>query len=125
IGRAGQMMLADWLMLGAALWSALALMVNHPFSMVIEPSGVQILDFYGAYLLARTCIRSAEDFQRVARTMFFILLFLLPFAVAESITHRAVLMLLVGEPGAAVDIGARFGLRRVQAVFAHPIHYGV
>ena len=124
IGRAGKVMIIDWLLLGATFWSALALIVNHPFTLIIEPIGVQFIDFYGAYLVARTCIRCAEDFQRMARALFWIILLLLPFAFAESVTHQPVLMYLIGESQAAVDAGTRLGFRRTQAAFAHPIHYG-
>ena len=123
-GGAGRMMAIDWLMIGAALWAALALLANHPPSEVIEPIGIVFLEFLGAYVIARTCIRSAEDFRRVVKVLFFITLFLLAFAVLESLTRRPILLQLLGQGAAAVDTGLRFGLRRAQTVFAHPIHYG-
>jgi hypothetical protein len=123
-GAAGRMMAIDWLMIGASLWAALALMANHPLGETVEPIGIVLIEFLGAYLVARVCIRSAEDFRRVVKVLFCIILVLLAFAALESVTRRPVLLQLLGQGFAAVDIGLRWGLRRAQAVFAHPIHYG-
>jgi hypothetical protein len=124
-GAAGRMVAIDWLMIGACFWAALALMMNHPVGETIEPIGVVFLEFLGAYLIARVCIRSAEDFRRVVKILFFIILLLLPFAMLESVTRQPILLQLLGQGWAAVDAGARWGLRRAQTVFAHPIAYGV
>ena len=99
-------------------------MMNHPIGETVEPIGVNFIEFLGAYMVARVCIRSAEDFRRVVKVLFFITLFLLAFAALESVTRRPILLQLLGQGSAAVDAGIRFGLRRAQAVFAHPIHYG-
>ena len=123
-GAAGRMMAADWLMIGASLWAALALMMNHPLGQTIEPIGVIFIELLGAYMVARVCIRSAEDFRRVVKVLFGIIVVLLVFAALESVTRRPILLQLLGQGFAAVDAGVRFGLRRAQAVFAHPIHYG-
>jgi hypothetical protein len=122
-GRAGKVTAFDWLMIGATLWAVLALLVNHEVARVIEPVGVIIIEFLGAYLLARICVRSAEDFRRVVRVLFGIILFLLVFAAIESVTNRPILMQLI-QPSMITYQGARFGLRRAQTLFAHPIHYG-
>ncbi len=124
--RAGPVLAPDWLFFGAALWSGLALAANHPITSVIEPFGIHVVEFFGAYLLARVSIRSSADFRRMARTFFLILLVLVPFAVVESVTQRPVLLnLLPGSTIAPVDAGMRLGLRRAQTVFAHPILFGV
>jgi O-Antigen ligase len=124
-GAAGRMVAVDWLMIGASLWAALALMVNHPIGETVEPIGVIFIELLGAYMVGRVCIRSAEDFRRVVKVLFFVTLLLLVFAALESLTRQAVLLQLLGQGWAAVDTGIRFGLRRAQTVFAHPIHYGV
>ncbi|MFV2003239.1 MAG: O-antigen ligase family protein, partial [Paracoccaceae bacterium] len=123
-GRAGPVLLIDWLMIFSALWAALALAVNHGFVVMIEAMGIHIVEFFGAYLLGRMAIRSAADFRRFVRTLLFLVLFLLPFAALESVTGRPVLLDLIPNSIRPVDIGARFGLRRAQTVFAHPILYG-
>lgn len=122
---AGPVLLSDWLLFVSALWAGVALMANHPVGAAIEPFGVHMIEFFGAYLLARVSIRSAEDFRGMVRVFFFIILFLLPFAILESVTRRPVLLdLLPGTSVRPVDAGTRMGLRRAQTVFAHPILFG-
>lgn len=127
-GRAGRMILVDWLMLGAAIWGMLALAVNQvghgPIDLAIEPAGVYMLESFGAYMLGRVAIRSQEDFIAFVRKFFLICLVLLPFAMLESVTRTPVMLSLIGERGAAVDAGIRMGLRRAQTVFEHPILFG-
>jgi hypothetical protein len=124
-GAAGGMLAIDWLMIGAGLWAILALLVHHPLGEVIEPAGVILIELVGAYLVARVCIRSAEDFRRVVKVLAAIILFLLVFAALESVTGRPILLQLLGQTHAVSNAEPRFGLRRAQAVFAHSIHYGV
>lgn len=126
LGKSGRVLAADWLLLSAALWSGVGLIVNHGFAPSIQPFGIFVVEFFGAYLLARVAIRSARDFQKMVRTFALILLVLLPFAAAEAFSGRPVLLDLL--PGNSVGVnwsGERFGLRRVQAIFAHPILFGV
>lgn len=124
--RAGPILAADWLMLGFTLWTGVAFAANHALAEVFEPFGIHTVEFLGAYMLARVAVRSAADFRRVVRTLFVLLVILLPFAAAESLTGRAVLLeLLPGRTVQPVDAGIRLGLRRAQTVFAHPILFGV
>src|SRR5262249_32888268 len=83
-----------------------------------------LVETMGAYLLARCHIRSADDFLAMARTLFKFILFFLPLAVAEAVSHRNVaieMFALVFPTMAAADEGMRMGLHRVQSVFEHPI----
>ena len=122
----GPVLAVDWLMLLGAFWAVPAVISNNGFAAGIEPVGVFILEFFGAYLLARVAIRSVEDFQSVVRLFFVLVVILLPFAVAESITRRPLLLqLLPGTSVVPVDAGIRFGLRRAQTVFPHPILFGI
>lgn len=124
--RAGRVHLFDWLMFGSALWGALALIMNHGFALAVQPMGIHMLEFFGAYLVARVAIRTSEDFRKVVKLFFLILLVLLPFAAAESILRRPVLLdLLPGNTIRPVNTGVRMNMRRAQAVFTHPIHFGV
>ena len=123
-GAAGRMMAIDWLMIGACVWAALALVMNDPLGETIEPIGVIFLELLGAYMVARLCIRSAEDFRRVVKVLFVIILVLLGFAAIESVTHRPILMQLI-ESSLVANQEPRFGLRRAQTVFVHPIAFGV
>ncbi len=125
-GRAGPVLVADWLLFCSALWAALALFVNHgATSMAIEGAGIHMIEFFGAYLIARVAIRNGEDFRRVVRMLFLIVAFLLPFAAAESITKRPVMLDLLPFSSVGVtDMGFRWGMRRAQTIFAHPILFG-
>lgn len=122
---AGPVLLADWLLFCSALWAGIALVVNHPIGLIVEPFGIHMIEFFGAYLLARVAIRSAADFKRMVWTFFCLVAFLFPFALAESITRRPIMLdLLPGTSVSPVDAGVRLGLRRAQTVFAHPILFG-
>jgi hypothetical protein len=124
--RAGPVLAADWLLLGGTLWCVPAFFVNHPAGFALEAAGIRMIEFFGAYLLARVAIRSAADFIRVIRVFFFCVLVLLPFAALESLTGRPVMLdLLPGTSVREIDTGYRLGLRRAQTIFAHPILYGV
>ena len=124
-GRAGRMILPDYLMAGATVWAAMAIIVSQPGPAAIEPIGIHFVEFFGAYLMGRVAIRSADEFQRFARIFFGLILALTPFAAIEAVTHRPILLKLI--PLSYGDVaagGPRWGLRRAQTVFAHPILYG-
>lgn len=113
-------------MFGSAIWAGPSLLWNHPIGLVAEPFGIHLLEFFGAYLVARVSIRSASDFEKMIKLLFMMTLFLLPFAALESITRTPVLLNLIPGSGIAeVDAGIRWGMRRAQTVFSHPILYGV
>lgn len=124
-GRAGPIIATDWLFAGSTIWACIALMVNHGIGRVIEPIGIYIIEFFGAYLLARTTIRSTADFHQVVRTIFCISLFLLPFAAFESIYKRAILLEMIPNSISIVSAPYRMGMRRAQVLFTHPIHFGI
>lgn len=123
-GKVGKMVIIDWMMLGSAAWAALAMAMNHPVGTIIEPAGVQMIETFGAYMLARVAIRSAEDFVTMVRVFMLVLFILLPFALLEAVSHNNYLLKMIPKHIEIVNPTPRFGLRRVQSVFAHPIHYG-
>jgi hypothetical protein len=94
----------------------------------LQSVGMLFIETAGAYFLARTCIRSQEDFTALCRLLFWIVALLLPLAAYESVTHQAIILKLFGslypshEP---VDAQIRWGLRRAQGPFEHPILFGV
>ena len=122
-GKAGQILLIDKLMMAGTAWACLALLVNHGAS-GIEPLGMHTLEFFGAYLVGRVCIRSAQDFLAFVRFFFVIVLVLAVFAAAEAITHRPILLDLIPRSIAPAETGMRWGMRRAQTVFVHPILFG-
>lgn len=123
--RAGPVLAADWFLLASALWAALALLANHPFSMALQPAGIFIIEFFGAYLLARVTIRSGEDFQKFVKVLFLIMCVLAVFAVHESVTRRSLLLHLIPGGASRELIDIRYGLKRAQTIFSHSIHFGI
>ena len=126
-GRAGRVRGCDLLMMGSAAWAALALAVKGSVlgASVPQQIGIYVLESFGAYLLARVAIRSSADFLYFTRLFFFALLVLVPFGVLEAVTHRAVMLELIPKSVGIVYTAERWGLRRAQTVFGHPILFGV
>jgi hypothetical protein len=130
-GKAGRVRATDIALLLFSLWSALGLIVLHGFGTGAQPSGILFIETFGAYLLARCYIRSAEDFYRMSLLLFMIVIALLPFALAEAITGRNILLSLFSSiyPShidSMLDyVNFRWGMKRVQASFDHPILFGV
>ncbi len=125
-GRAGRIRSFDVLMLLSALWAALSLKVNGTIldASITQQMGIYMIEAFGAYLLARVTIRSAEDFAYFTKLFFIALLILVPFGVLEAVTHRAVMLELIPKSVAVVYTEERWGLRRAQTVFGHPILFG-
>ena len=94
----------------------------------MQPSGILFFETMGPYLLARCYIRSAEDLEKVVALLFKAIVFLLPFAVIEAVTGRDYIkdtLSLVMRTHIYSEAEPRWGLRRVQSVFEHPILFGV
>lgn len=123
-GRAGRVTLIDWLMIFSTLWAVVALGVNHPVGLIYEAMGIHVVEFFGSYLLGRVAIRNVTDAMRVARVLFLCFLIILPLAVMESVTHRAVIMDLIPGSRGKTTLEPRYGLRRAQGGFVHPILFG-
>jgi O-antigen ligase len=123
-GKAGKPMLVDWLMIGATVWGLLAYLKNHGFGFMVITGGTYVLEFLGAYLLARIAIRSGADFRRMVILLFVLVLILLPLAAIESITGNRFMAELIGPNWMPVRMGGRLGMTRTQVVFEHPILYG-
>ncbi|MEO0369814.1 MAG: O-antigen ligase family protein [Pseudomonadota bacterium] len=126
-GRAGRLQIFDFLMLASALWAVLALTVGvvPEGGSLIEQVGIYMLESFGAYMLARVAIRSAADFIYFAKLFFLALLVLVPFGVVEAITHRAIMLELIPMGPSINHQLPRWGLRRAQTVFSHPILFGL
>ena len=127
-GQAGRMTAIDHMVLASALWCLLAYLsdtdgdrAHSHLSARVQFSFSWFVEMYGGYLIARVGIQNPDDVRRLAKFMFFSVLACLPFAVIEAVTHRALFVEFLATT-AAYDV--RFGLRRAQIVFAHPILYG-
>ena len=129
MGRYDRLYATDVLFLAHTLWAAVALYVNNPDKMV-ENAGIYAIEFFGGYVLARAYIRGPDEFSALVRAVLLLTLATLPLALHETFSGRPWLVDMIRRiPGitsvAIVNIEQRLGLERVQAVFAHPIHYGL
>lgn len=129
LGKYGKVYLTDILFVCHILWAGVAIWVNNPDQMVQHTGSVGI-EFLGGYAVGRAFIRTHEDFAALCRTLVFIMLCILPFALYETLTGRPIIVEMLRKlPGmtsvSIVNIEARLGLERVQSVFAHPIHHGL
>jgi O-antigen ligase len=110
------------------LWISTSLLVVHGVQTSLQSGGILFVETAGAYLMGRCFIRSPQQFHAMARLLFWIVAILFPFAVLEALTSSNVAMAFFSEfsPTHTVVIGdPRWGLRRVQSVFEHPILFGV
>ena len=128
-GVYGKIFLTDILFIAHILWATLALAVNNP-DQVVQQVGSVGMEFLGGYVMGRAYIRTPEAFAALCRTLVVLVLLTIPFAVHEALTGRPLIIEFLRKlPGmtsvAIVTIEGRMGLERVQASFAHPIHYGL
>ncbi|TPJ76776.1 polymerase [Mesorhizobium sp. B2-6-2] len=126
-GKVGKVRFADLAVLLFALWSALSLIVDNGFATAMQPAGIQVVETFGAYLLARCWIRDFDDLQKAVRLLFWIVVILMPFAVVECFGGGNVLRTAMGViwPTAIFAPEHRLGLTRVMSVFEHPILFGL
>ena len=127
-GRAGRIRMADIFVFLYAGWCSLSLIVVHGFSEAIQSSGILFIETVGSYLLARCYIRNSDDFRKLVSILFAIFIVLLPFAAIEAVTgvnvsRKFFSIFMQSFPDTYSD--PRWGLRRVQSVFEHPILFGV
>jgi hypothetical protein len=118
-----------WLALHGA-WMFIALVAVEGVLDSIEFFATQIAEMFGAYLLARVYIRDKTSFLYFVKWLFYIIAFLTPFAIFESLTQQLPISKLFGAiPGIRVEpyvfYEPRLGLYRAQVTFPHPILYGV
>ena len=129
-GAFGGILATDILFLLYIGWATIALAVNNP-DRVIQNAGSTGIEFIGGYVLARAYIRNVHQFATLSRTLLYMVAATLPLALIEAVTgHPIIIELLQKLPGLTPSVtpalaDPRFGLTRVQAVFAHPIHYGL
>lgn len=133
IGRYGRIIVPDILFGLHLLWTVLALAANNPGA-VIEQTGSTGMEFLGGYALGRAYIRDRAAFAALIRALVWMVLIMLPFAMFETVTGRSLwLEALRAVPGVKTvdeipsEARSLFGvtLQRVQAGFAHPIHFGL
>lgn len=126
-GRAGPVRGFDVMIVLAFLWGAFGLLVNMGLENGYQPAGILFIEAAGAYLLARTAIRSLADFTAVARLLFLIVLAFVPIALYEARTGSPIVIEVLRQvmPAyASIVQDTRLGLERVQGVFEHSILFG-
>lgn len=128
-GKFGPVMLVDVMFFMHVIWVAIAMTVNNP-DRVIEFAGSTGVEFIGAYLIGRGYIRDQATFLRLTRMLVFIMIFLLPFAVIESVFNRALILEFWDKVPGVHAIGnffmdKRWGLDRAQVILHHPILFGL
>ncbi len=129
MGYYGRILLTDVLFFAHIGWAGLALAINNP-DQVVQQFGSVGMEFIGGYAIGRAYIRGPEDFTALARWLVISVLILFPFAILETLSGHALIVETIRKlPGltSVVPVAAepRMGLERVQAVFAHPIHFGL
>lgn len=127
-GRAGRMRVPDILLVLFAIWCVVSLGVVNDFNTALQTGGIQALETLVPYFLARCCIRNERDFLALARVLTGIVVALLPFAIFETLTGRNLYLEVASHilPSIGVaDKDPRWGLRRAQLFFEHPILMGV
>ena len=127
-GKAGPIRAVDIGVFTYCIWIGIALAATQGPATALQPSCSFFIDGFGAYLLARCYIRSAEDFSRMILFAVKLIAALLPFALYEWITGNAILLTIFGLVSPTVDFSnmpPRLGLFRVQGPFSHPILFGV
>jgi hypothetical protein len=127
-GKAGRIRVADVSLLLFCFWCFVSLSVVHGLDYSPQSAGITFIETMGPFLLGRCFIRNADDFYAAARVLFVVVLLLLPFAAYESFSGQNLLMQMFSTVMPSfpdVTMRPRWGLRRVQAVFEHPILFGV
>lgn len=127
-GRAGAIRAADIAICLYCLWCTMSLSVVHGADAALQPAGTAVIETAGAYFLGRCFIRNADQFQAVSRLLFWIVVLIFPFAIVEAVTNTNVAMDFFSRffpTHVIAENIPRWGLRRVQSVFEHPILFGV
>lgn len=117
----------DILLFCFCCWSYIAIFFNHGFERW-EAGGINFVETFGAYLLARAFIRGPVSFEAFIGWFCWIVVFLVPIAVIENFTTRRLIVELMSNfafvyPDAMAPY--RWGMKRAQGPFEHPILFGV
>jgi hypothetical protein len=109
----------DILMILASAWMMLAALESAS-SVSIVPTGSDILDLFGSYVLARAYIFGNPAVATFIRALKCVIVVVVACALAEMISGRYLISNLL-DP---MQTGVRFGLVRAASTFVHPILYG-
>ncbi len=127
-GKAGNRYVPDVAVLLFIAWCGLATLQIHGLEYTVQSVGMLVIETAGAYFLARAYIHTEQDFYALCRALFWVVACLMPFALLEAVSNMPILMNLFGKFLPTYEIAGsdpRWGMRRAQAVFQHPILFGV
>lgn len=120
-GRSGGSNIVDWTVLTHTLWCFLVITAYHGLEVSIESVGIRLVEFGGAYFLARAYVTDERSFQGVVIAILAAVLVLLPLLVLESTTGFNPIHSVSSD----VVIEKRMGLSRAFGPMDHPILLGV
>lgn len=126
-GTCGKMILTDWLVFAFAIWNMVVLAYHHGMDVMLKSGGVQSLELVGAYLIARTAIRTRAQFIGTMTGVLISVSLLVPFTVYESVTgHHLIKQTAAQIMGGSFSsrIEPRLGFTRAFGSFDHPILWG-
>ena len=127
-GQAGRIRMPDIALLVFSLWAMMSYGVIHGPGMAFDSGGIVLVETMGAYLLGRIFVRTPDVLYKVVRVLFWIVVILMPLAVIESVTKRDIVLELsraIYKSYSIMTMDPRWGLRRAQSLFEHPILFGV
>lgn len=120
--------MVDFLVIAHLTWTTLSFSLVHGFFEGFEPIGSRLLDFGGAYLIARVYIRNLKDFDAMVACSVLVVAILSPFLIIESITgHHTIHVVASAMTGKYFSVmqDLRLGMTRALGPFDHPILMGV
>lgn len=123
-----RVILPDYLIAGFCFWSSTALILDMGFSASLEPNGILFLTTLGAYLMGRVLVRDAASMAWMIMIGVGVFALMLPALVLESATGAKPLLALgglIGDKFPTVIMDPRYGIRRAQGSFEHPIAMGI
>lgn len=118
-GQVVNKLLADKMLLYFSCWIFLSLAITHDFNKSLESGGIQVLESFGSYLIARRYIVNDFDFRCLVKLLIFTVFALSIFTIPESLTGRNLIRPHIPH------IDPRMGLNRAFGPFEHAILYGV
>ena len=127
-GKAGRIRVPDLAVLLFIAWCGIATIQIHGVDFAVQSVGMLFIETAGAYFLARSYIRTEQDFYATCRALFWVIACLLPFALIEAVSKSPMLLNAFGLVFPTYDMimpEPRWGMRRAQVVFQHPILFGV
>lgn len=126
-GKAGKVNIVDWLIIFNIMWSFMVISHHHGFDASIEPSGVRLLEFFGAYLVARVTIVNEKTYYGAVAALLMVMCIFAPITIFESVTGFHVIRKISSAISGFnfVGLNPRMGFHRAFGSFDHPILYGL